>query len=91
MARPLAFLLFVLAAFSVGVPFLDRAGVALLGLGFLAYVTPRAPSATLQRLRSAALTSADLPKVDAGKTPPSLRRYEPFPGAAGVAEDDEDF
>lgn len=85
MPRLVAFALLVLAAFSVGVPFLDRAGTALLGLAFLALATPRRPASLVSSALAAAEQSIRLPSRDAGQTPPSLRsRLEPY-GVAGDA------
>lgn len=83
MPRLVAFTLLVLAAFAVGVPFLDRAGVALLGLAFLALATPRRPRSLVERVMGQLDERIPMPTADAGRTPPSLRaRLEPYHAAA---------
>lgn len=51
--RLVAFVLLTLAAFAVGVPGLDRAGVAILGAAFAALALPRAPLLARRRSRGA--------------------------------------
>lgn len=82
-----AFAALVLAAFAVPVPFLDRAGVALVGFACLALATPRRPRSLVERVMGQLDDRITLPTEDAGKTPPSLRaRLEPYGVAGGSAE-----
>lgn len=77
----------MLAAFAVGVPYLDRPGVALVGFACLAFATPRPPLALRERTLAKYAEAIQMPTADAGKTPPSLKaRLDPYV-AAGVPEE----
>lgn len=56
--RLVAAVLLTCAAFAVGVPFLDRAGVAILGAAFAALALPRAPLSPWRRSRRAEYVEA---------------------------------
>ncbi|HJX76532.1 MAG TPA: hypothetical protein VJ247_09245 [Gaiella sp.] len=85
--RLVAFALLTCAAFAVGVPFLDRTGVAVLGLAFAALTLPRAPlspwrRSRLERAEHDASTNGLWPAVETIDTDELAERLE----AGGLSE-----
>ena len=60
MPRVLAAALFACAAFDWNLPWLDRAGVALLGLAALSFATPRGPRSAIGRVMPRPTPQEDL-------------------------------